>query len=59
MYTFKQNMSKEVCVAWWRKATFQLCNLRAARPQLECLPLSDSRDLHANVLSRDLGEISG
>ena len=30
MYTFKQNMSKEVCVAWWPEATIQRCKLRAA-----------------------------
>ena len=30
MYTFKQNMSEEVCVAWWPEATIQRCKLRAA-----------------------------
>ena len=34
MYTFKQNMRKEVCVAWWPEATIQRCKLRAA-PQTE------------------------
>ena len=37
MYTFKQNMSKEVCVAWWPEAIIQRCKLRAAQNALRCL----------------------
>ena len=36
MYTFKQNMSKEVGVAWWPEATIQRCKLRAARMVRVC-----------------------
>ena len=45
MYTFKQNLSKEVCVAWWPEATIQRCKLRAAHFDKNAVrEASDSED---------------